>query len=95
MIKSLKQYLSLRGLLAKRLRVKKREIEKLKIESTDIVWLLQGVSTLSEDMDNLNRKRSEFESPIARMFEVEQFSRRIIMCSREAKTVLRKLNSNN
>ena len=95
MIKTLKQYLSLRGLLARRLRAKKREIEKLKIESTDIGWLLQGVSTISEAMDNLNRPRSEFKSPIARMFEAEQFSKRVIMYSKEAKNVLRQLNLNN
>lgn len=95
MIKSLKQYFSLRGLLARRLKAKKLEIYQKKVDSINIIFLLEGISTLSEAMDNLNRPRSEFESPIARMFETEQFSKRIIMYSREAKAVLRQLNSNN
>lgn len=95
MIKSIKQYLSLRGLLAKRLRAKKLEIYQKKVDSINIIFLLEGISTLSEAMDNLNRPRSEFESPIARMFEAEQFSKRIIMYSREAKSILRQLNSKN
>lgn len=58
MIKSLKQYLSLRGLLARRLRIKKREIEAIKAKNRFYTCQF-GVYDLSEVVGMLNYRSAD------------------------------------
>lgn len=77
MLKTLKQYLSLRGLLARRLRAKKREIEAIKAKNRFYVCPY-GVYDLSRVFGMLNYTTRERERIVDFMGKCGGYVHRII-----------------